>query len=226
VKKGEFNMKNLVGPATTILGWLLLASITYPARGSLFLSNLGEQSLGVTAVGNDLWIGQPFNTGNNPGGWLIESVDLLMGDSEGQPDGFSITINGPSRFGPGPVLATLGGPEPISAGVYNYTGTGVVLPRLTTRWLVLTSETGMSEGSYSWGVSETLSYESSSGWTPGPYYDSSSDGLQWMRNTGSMLQFAIHGAPIPESTILALVGMSGLFVLARAVKRRLVGGGG
>ena len=62
------------------------------AQGTLYFSSLGQTPTGSAAIGSDSWIAQGFGTGTNTGGYILNSVQLLMDGASGGPNGFAISI--------------------------------------------------------------------------------------------------------------------------------------
>jgi hypothetical protein len=65
---------------------------TGEAQGTTYLSNLGGTSSGSTAVGSDSWLAVSFHTGNNPGGYFLDSFQLGINDETGTPSGFTVML--------------------------------------------------------------------------------------------------------------------------------------
>src|SRR5580698_174701 len=91
-----------------------------------YLSNLAQPSIGSAAVASDAWVAEDFVTGNNPGGYALNSVQLSMAAAVGEPDDFTVMIYslGPSPTAPlpGSSIGTLNGSSaPLTAGTYTYT---------------------------------------------------------------------------------------------------------
>ena len=120
-------MKHLANSIIAI-AWFLSPPLTH-AQGTAYLSNLGQPSAGTEPVGTDSWIAQQFGTGNNPGGYLLDSVQLLMTPATGSPSGFTVELYS-HRAGsllPGDRLGLLTGPDPAAGGTFSYSGSGLVL---------------------------------------------------------------------------------------------------
>ena len=69
-------MKNLIINGVIVLVFGFLAPQITQAQGTIYLSNLDQPSTGSLAVGSDSWIGVPFLTGNNVGGYVLNSFQL------------------------------------------------------------------------------------------------------------------------------------------------------
>jgi PEP-CTERM motif len=201
------------------------------AQGTTYLSNLGQSSTGSLAVGSDSWLAVDFTTGNNAGGYLLDSVQLAMADASGNPNGFTVMIYNAlvgSGITPGDSLGTLNGSDnPSTAGIYTYTPTtDVMLSSHTIYFIVLTTETVVANGAYNLSYAATFSYNPSGGWAVGndessvAVFHSSHNGLSWIGNDGN-LQFALNATAIPEPSAswLLLLGGGVLFYVRRTFNR-------
>src|SRR5664280_720145 len=84
-------MKKIIFIAT-VLAADLFASSFVQAQGTLYVSNLGQTPTGSAAIGSDAWVAQTVFTGTNPGGYMLNSVHLLMNAASGTPSGFAVSI--------------------------------------------------------------------------------------------------------------------------------------
>ena len=200
----------------------LLASQTLKAQGTIYLSNLGQSSVGSLAVGSNSWVAAGFYTGTNPGGYVLNSVQLAMTDASGSPSGFAAMIyyplvGGPPS-GPGRSLATLNGSlDPVAAGTYTYAApSNLTLPPSTEYFIVLTAGTAVANGAYEWSLSGTNSYNPGEGWSNlgGVWTSSNGSFLSWDSNP-SFPQFAIDASPVPEPSALGLLAFGGFLLLHR-----------
>jgi len=203
------------------IGLILLTPKACLAQGTMFFSNLAEPTANSVSIGADSWLAQFFLTGGNPAGYRLDSIQLLMSEPVGDPAGFSISIYGGTNPGLGPenMVASLTGNEPASAGIFTYVGTEVLLAPRGEYWVVATSTTPAEEGSYSWNVAGSSGSVGS--WRSAGFYNSSTDGSAWTVPGDHWLQFAINATPIPEPSILALLGLAGLCLVSRAMKERV-----
>lgn len=196
-----------------------------------YLSNLGEASVGTYAIGNNSWVAVGFGTGNNAGGYSLNSIQLEIADATGNPSGFSVmlysSVSG-SAILPGSSLGALDGPlDPSTAGVYTYTPpSNLVLPPSSIYFIVLTSGTAIADGAYEWSLAGTYSYNPNDGWgvfnregSIGEFL-SSQNGSSWIGNGGNF-QFAITATAIPEPSMswLLLLG-SGVLMYVRRIFHR------
>jgi hypothetical protein len=90
--KTETNMRKLIIGSIIVVG--LLAPQITQAQGTIYLSNLGSESGSGLAVGSDSWQAEPFKTGTNAGGYVLDSVQLAMVNDFGIPSGFEAMVYG------------------------------------------------------------------------------------------------------------------------------------
>jgi hypothetical protein len=210
--------------AATLLGAQLAIG-----QGTLYLSSLSPTSTGIVPVGTDSWLAGSFGSGNNPGGYLLNSIQLSMSDSTGNPGGFTVMLyteaNNPAAVLPGSSVATLtGSANPSSAGVYTYAAASAPsLSPNTTYFIVITSGTSIANGAYNWdesayppavdqwGIFNGIlhSGNGTSGWSPTPYL--------------GVPQLAINATAAPEPGVVALLSLGGLVVCWRRWRARPVG---
>ena len=130
VNKESANMRKTIitGVLAGALG--LLAPQTLPAQGTTYMSNLDQSSVGSLAVGSNSWVAGVFNVGQNPGGYLLNSVELAMSNTSGNPGDLQVMIYACGGGAPLPLfsLGTLNGSlDPVSPGVYTYTPAAPIL---------------------------------------------------------------------------------------------------
>jgi hypothetical protein len=195
------------------------------AQGTIYLSNLGQSPVGSLAVGSNSWVAAGFYTGTNPGGYVLNSVQLGMTDASGNPSDFTAMlyyplVGGPPS-GPGRSLATLNGSlDPVTAGTYTYAApSNLTLPPSTEYFIVLTAGTAVANGAYEWSLSGTDSYNPSEGWSNlgGVWTSSNGSFLSW-NLTSSFPQFAINASPVPEPSTLGLLALGGFFLVRQRRK--------
>ncbi len=210
-------MKKIIiaGIIASVIG--LMAPRITPAQGTItYLSGLGQPSTGSVAVGSDSWLAVGFGTGNNAGGYVLNSVQLGMADASGSPSGFTVmlyTAVGLAGLSPGSSLGTLSGSlNPVTSGIYTYTpASSLTLSTGTDYFIVLTAATAIANGAYwlsecafppsssgNWGADNAViqSSDGISGWLPTPYL--------------GIAQFAITATPVPEPGTFCLFGLGGL----------------
>jgi hypothetical protein len=195
------------------------------AQGTIYLSNLGQSPVGSLAVGSNSWVAAGFYTGTNPGGYVLNSVQLGMTDASGNPSDFTAMlyyplVGGPPS-GPGRSLATLNGSlDPVTAGTYTYAApSNLTLPPSTEYFIVLTAGTAVANGAYEWSLSGTDSYNPSEGWSNlgGVWTSSNGSFLSW-NLTSSFPQFAINASTVPEPSTLGLLALGGFFLVRQRRK--------
>ncbi len=208
-------MKNVIIMVSVIL---LTQQITQ-AQGTIYLSNLGQPSAGSLAAGNDSWEAIGFGTGDNAGGYVLNSVQLGMADASGNPSGFTVMIyaNIVPRIGdePGNSLGTLTGSlNPVTGGIYTYTpASSLTLSPNTPYFIVVTAGTAIANGAYEWSVASAFSYNPNDGWGSLGGVWTSSDGSSWPAPTVGYPLFAITATPVPEPGTFCLFGLGGLCFL-------------
>jgi hypothetical protein len=151
---------------------LLAVAISAPqmarSQGTItYVSSLGSPSVGSAAVGSDSWEAVEFFTGNNPGGYVFESVELAMAPASGSPAGFEVMLysaGGINAALPENSLATLSGSsDPATGRVYSYTSSDLTLSPSTTYYIVLTADTAVASGPYAWSIGNSLA-STTGGW--------------------------------------------------------------
>ena len=111
-----------------ILGCMLAAALLSApmaeAQGTLYVSSLGQSSIGSQPVGSDSWLAEQFQTGNNSGGYALNSIQLGMTAASGNPGAFEVLLYGANTdiYGtfPGTVLASLAGATSPGSLVLNH----------------------------------------------------------------------------------------------------------
>jgi hypothetical protein len=196
------------------------------AQGTItYLSNLGQTSIGTNSVGNDSWLAIGFSTGNNTGGYTLDSILLAMADASRNPNNFTLMLYssmlGHTTIIPGSSLETLNGSlNPVTAGTYTYNApSNLTLSSDTTFFIVLTAGTAVANGAYELNFASAgpySLYNPSGGWMAPPFDNAndnyqSSNGLNWnFANTG-FPQFAINATAVPEPSSEILLGLGGVF---------------
>jgi hypothetical protein len=220
-------MKNLVIISAVTAGLSILRMAH--AQGIVYLSNLGQPSAGNLVVGSDSWLAAGFHTGTNPGGYMLDSVQLAMASASGNPNGFTVMIyneaNNPTTILPGNSLDILSGPSnPSTTDVYTYTASSLVLNPSTHYFIVLNAGTTVASGAYEWNVLNTASYNPSDGWI-GSVTLISNNGSSWRTlptyPSLDFSQYAITATAIPEPppAFLLLLGSGVLFYVRRIFHR-------
>ena len=108
--------------------------------------NTGQSSGLVQGLHVDL--AQSFDTGSNPSGYILTSVDVAFRRStEDFSSKLTVTVHKGANGAPGTVVGTLTNPAYVNrqAGTYRFTHPGVALEADTRYWVVLDG-TGLTEG--------------------------------------------------------------------------------
>ena len=229
-QNGTYMRKPIIsGITASVFG--LLAPQILQAQGTTYLSNLDQSSVGSLAAGSDSWLAVTFETGTNPGGYVLNSIQLAMTDASGNPSGFMVMLYAPAigTFLPGNSLGTLNGSlNPVTAGIYTYTPAAkLTLAPYGPYSIVLTAGTAVANGAYELSYAGTDSYNPSGGWSnPGGslsgVWTSSNGSSPWIVNKGAFPQFAINSAPVPEPSTLGLFALGGLFHVLHRRKAKAI----
>jgi hypothetical protein len=222
-------MKKIIMRAILAFALAVLSPQTAQAQGTLYVSSLGLTSTGSSSVGNDSWLATDFGTGTNAGGYLLNSVQLALGDASGNPSGFTAMIyNVNPHIGtgvfPGNSLGTLNGSlNPVTGGIYTYSpASDLTLSPNTVCFIVLTDGTAVASAAYEWSFTSTHAPTLSGGWQGDDTFLSSSDGLRWGPFSPGYAQFAINGTPVPEPFTLGLLVLGGSFLVWHRRKAKAI----
>lgn len=223
-------MKKALIPAILALAVGLLSPQTAQAQGTIYVSSLGLPSTGSASVGSDSWLAEGFRTGTNAAGYLLNSVQLALGDAVGNPSGFTAMIynqNPDIVIGafPGSSIGTLNGSlDPVAGGIYTYTpGSSLTLSPMSNYFLVLTAGTVVADGAYQWSLATPQNPASSGGWSGYGIPFASSDGLSWGPGPVGTVQFAISATAIPEPSGVGLLALGGFFLIWHHRKAKEIG---
>jgi hypothetical protein len=193
------------------------------AQGTLYVSGIGQSATGSAGVGSDAWFSESFLTGPNPGGYLLNSIQVAVGQSPGSPAGLNVSIYNNSYPNYGINIGSLNGSDPNSNGIFSYTASGIVLSPSRYYCLIFTALTPVAQGLYSLPIIAGNAYATSDSWSMGggSFLYSSVDGLDWRRSqTLNYFAVAINATAVPEPSSLCLLGMggaAGLFFMRRKV---------
>ena len=210
-KKGT-RLKSKIFFIVVLASQALVAHVA-PAQGTIYLSNLGETPVGSGAVGSDSWLAQPFVTGTNSTGYVLNSVQLLMNAATGSPSGFTASIYSFSGNGPGINLGSLSGSNPSAGGLFSFISSGVTLSRSTYYFVVVTATSPVAQGAYQWSAADSFGrffVAPGDPWMIPDSFLTSADGSNWTAIPRmDIFQFAIdaNANAVPEP------GVSG-FLLA------------
>ena len=198
-------MKKIISIILSAIG--LLAAQMAQAQGTVFVSNLGATPVGSAAIGSDSWVAQQFITGTNSGGYVLNSVQLLMNTASGNPGGFSVSIYSFAVNAPASNLGSLTGLDPSAGGIFTYTASGLTLSPNLAYFVVLTSTTTMAQGGYVWSAATGVANHGIDRWLIFGQYYNSADGLSWQGFRNKVFQLALFATPVPEPATYALAGL-------------------
>jgi hypothetical protein len=206
----------------------VLAAQTARSQGTVYLSNLGQPSVGSATVGSDSWLAETLITGNNPGGYALDSVQVAMAPASGSPSGFTVMLYSKSTQAssgpiPGDSLGTLSGSstDPVNGGIYTYTAAGLTLSSSSDYFIVLTAGTAVANGAYEWSYAGGNSYNPFGGWSFEGFFQSS-DGSSWNYTSSAFAQYAIDATAVPEPGVFGLFGLGGSFLAWHRRKAKTV----
>jgi hypothetical protein len=228
-------MKKIIINGVIIFAIGLLTPQFVGAQGVVYLSNLGNGIADSRYVGSNSWMAASFQTGTNAGGYVLNSIQLEMGNAYGNPSGFAVLFySASSSLNPGSKLGTLSGSSnPATSGIYTYTDdSNIMLLPQRVYYMVLTADTpfvGAGAGvpfGYVWDRANNTSshYNPSDGWFGADGYGYSSNyGSSWDYNTlGIDFQYAINATAVPEPGVLSLIGLGGLGFLWHRRKAKVL----
>ena len=199
----------------------LLATRVTQAQGTMtVLSNLNQTTAGSIAVGSDSWLFEGFSTGNNPSGYVLNSIQLEMAGGSGNPSNFTVMIynNPPAGISPGSSIGTLNGSlNPVAGGIFTYTpASNITLSSSKWYFIVLTAGTTVANGAYEWDYTSAFSYNPNGGWSGTGNFSSASDGSDYSNYyylSGDYAQYAINVTDVPEPGVLGLFSLGGVAFL-------------
>jgi hypothetical protein len=198
----------------------LLAPQIVQAQGTMnVVSNLDQVSAGSLAVGSNSWLALTFTTGNDPNGFLLDSIQLGMTGATANPTNFTVAVYSqgafPNALSFGSSLGTLNGSlNPVAGGVYTYTPASTLFLSPNTDFVIeLTAGTAVANGAYDWSYTSSKTLNNSNGWGVEGLF-TSSDGSIWHYNLSDITPlFAINVTDAPEPGVLSLFGLGGLAFL-------------
>ncbi|MCS1417490.1 MAG: hypothetical protein M2R46_05245 [Verrucomicrobia subdivision 3 bacterium] len=222
------------------LAALLTALALQPAAAaqSFAVSNLEQTTFGFGALDVTSPVAVQFTVGPPPEGltgWTLDKITGHILGARGNPGSFEARILNDDSGSPGPIdspLATLTGPDPRSAGRYDFlspAGTTISLEPETSYWLAYTSA-GLPSTSDYYRIYLTSRRDQAGlqGWSIG------NDSLRVNRNTGVweaarifgnsiVMKFGVEATPVPEPSEYALFFALGLGAFALWHRRRQQG---
>ncbi len=167
------------------------------------VKNTGQSSGLVQGLHVDL--AQGFDTGGNPSGYTLTSVDVAFNRStEDFGSKLTVTVHKGANGAPGTVVGTLANPDWVNrqAGTYRFTHPGVALEADTRYWVVLDA-TGLTEGNSQ--VKFTQSNSEDAGAAPGWSINNDAriraqGGGNWITLVGgSTLSMGVNGRLLPHA---------------------------
>ena len=167
------------------------------------VKNTGQSSGLVQGLHVDL--AQGFDTGGNPSGYTLTSVDVAFNRStEDFGSKLTVTVHKGANGAPGTVVGTLTNPDWVNrqAGTYSFTHPGVALEADTRYWVVLDAA-GLTEGNSQ--VKFTQSNSEDEGAAPGWSINNDAriraqGGGNWITLVGgSTLSMGVNGRLLPHA---------------------------
>ncbi len=167
------------------------------------VKNTGQSSGLVQGLHVDL--AQGFDTGGNPSGYTLTSVDVAFRRStEDFGSKLTVTVHKNANGAPGTVVGTLTNPDWVNrqAGTYRFTHPGVALEADTRYWVVLDAA-GLTEGNSQ--VKFTQSNSEDEGAAPGWSINNDAriraqGGGNWITLVGgSTLSMGVNGRLLPHA---------------------------
>ena len=167
------------------------------------VKNTGQSSGLVQGLHVDL--AQGFDTGGNPSGYTLTSVDVAFRRStEDFGSKLTVTVHKGANGAPGTVVGTLANPAFVNrqAGTYSFTHPGVALEADTRYWVVLDAA-GLTEGNSQ--VKFTQSNSEDEGAAPGWSINNDAriraqGGGNWITLVGgSTLSMGVNGRLLPHA---------------------------
>ncbi len=214
-------MMRIIITHLVVMALLLFHSPSALAQGTIYVSNLGQPSVGNLPVGNDGWRAAVFMTGTNAAGYALNSIQLALNGAAGNPAGFTVSIYTNIQpvyavFPSGQLASLTGNSDPRNAGLYNYTAASsiVLMPR-EVYFMVVKTDTVIASGSYNWSVANANAYDVTGGWGRIGGVWTSANGSTWNSGSAIFPQYAINATAIPEPTALVLFGLSVALLLTR-----------
>jgi hypothetical protein len=200
---------------TVVLAAELFLTQLAPAQGTLYMSDLGLTPTGSLSIGSDSWIALNFSTGDNAGGYALNSIQLPMDAASGSPSGFAVSIfstSGSSPYSPDNNLGNMSGSTtPSAGGLFTYTASDITLLPSTSYYILVTAATPIAQGAFEWSAVPGES-GGSGNWNIAGYFNSSNNGQSWQfsRRYDGQLAMYITDVPEPEIYVLAGLGLAAL----------------
>ena len=152
------SLRSLRFPDTVLAVALAFCGVMSPAMAAVKLSNLGTATFAGSAVSAAAYKAQPFRT-TAVGPFEITTLTLRMTAGSNGGGQFSVAIfsgeTAPATLVPNGRL--VGEANPLAAGDYTYTASGLTLDPNTTYWIVASVASGA--GSYRWAIAAASTYQ-------------------------------------------------------------------
>lgn len=157
---------------------VLLLNFTVSAAAAVKLSNLTTASFGAATVSAANFKAQPFRT-TAIGPFEITSLTLKMAAGADGGGQFTVGIysgeSAPATLVPNGVL--IGESNPLVAGDYTYTASGLTLDPNSTYWIVARVTSGA--GSYRWAIAANATYQVAEWASVERFGQSANQGSSW-----------------------------------------------
>lgn len=169
-------------------------------------------------MNNGQILATPFST--SEAGWEFQSFTLRFSESDGEPplSTLIVSIHNDNAGKPGALLQTLlGDPNPISAGLYQYTSpVNVALNPNDLYWILFQVDTPGT--TYLGAMTLSSNMDTLPGWTMNTSR-LSVNGVDWI-NAGSYFLMSIDAIPEPASGSILLASSAALVLFKRRKNRR------
>lgn len=204
------------------LNWVVVIAVVCGGSSRQFVSaqivsNLDEVANSADSVTSTLWRANRFTTGNNAGGYTLDSV-IGRFSAQTTAGTFIAQIYSDNESRPNVSLESLTGAAPATAGDHTFSSAGLSLDANTSYWIAWTATSGQYTPENTFSNSET----STDGWTIGGSSASGDAGGNWTAESGPGARlFSIQATPVPEPHEYAMFVGLGLMVFVGA-RRHLV----
>ena len=182
------------------------------------INNLDQPFAGNAALQSSQILAAPFST--SEAGWEFQSFTLRFSESTGEPplSTLTVSIHSDNAGKPGALLQTLlGDPNPISAGLYQYTSpVNVALNPNDLYWILFQVDTPNT--TYLGAMTLSSNMDTLPGWTMNTSW-LSPNGVDWI-NAGSYFLTSIEAIPESASGSILLASGATLLFFKRRKNRR------
>jgi hypothetical protein len=190
------------------------------SQGTLaYVTGVDKPSGGFGNIASDSWLAQGFWTGTYSNGYMVTGIQFQMANATGNPNGLTVLLYSSSNNFPGSSLAALAGDSnPLTSGIYSYSGANVALAPNSLYFLVATSSQLLSSGAFGWQTIASLAQFEMDGLVPG-FPAKSPDGTIWERRAANLFQFSVTAITIPEPSGSMLMLAATILAVRRRRKR-------